>query len=136
VTRWVLLRHARGDSVHFDWLIEPAPGEALVSFRLHALPRLGERELLSAELAPDHRPIYLDFEGPIQGRRGTVTRVARGTCDIIRLDERRLEARLTWQGGSARLRARPIGRGPAWRLLLLPADPGDSMHGRANDLVV
>ncbi len=29
---------------------------------------------IAAEALPDHRPVYLDYEGPVSGDRGTVAR--------------------------------------------------------------
>lgn len=29
---------------------------------------------IAAEVLPDHRPVYLDYEGPVSGERGTVIR--------------------------------------------------------------
>ena len=37
---------------------------------------------MDAEVLPDHRLAYLDYEGPISGDRGSVTRWDRGTYDV------------------------------------------------------
>ncbi len=52
-------------------------GAALRTWRLAALPRPGET--ITAITAPDHRLLYLDYEGPISGNRGRVVRRERGT---------------------------------------------------------
>lgn len=38
---------------------------------------------LAAETLPDHRMIYLNYEGPISRDRGTVSRLAAGTFEPI-----------------------------------------------------
>ncbi|NNJ27440.1 hypothetical protein LzC2_35440 [Planctomycetes bacterium LzC2] len=70
---------------HFDLLIEdPAllptqgPGERRCrTWRLHADPRAGS-PVRCEPIAP-HRAFYLDYEGPVSGARGTVTRLDGGT---------------------------------------------------------
>jgi len=38
---------------------------------------------MACDPLPDHRLAYLDYEGPIAGERGSVTRWDHGTCCII-----------------------------------------------------
>ena len=45
-------------------------------------PDLGNE--MPCEALPDHRLTYLDYEGPVSGQRGSVTRWDRGTCTIHR----------------------------------------------------
>ncbi|MEM8836425.1 MAG: hypothetical protein AAGD00_11490 [Planctomycetota bacterium] len=84
-TRWVLLRHDLDDgSRHFDWLLE-RPGDdahdldrrSLLSFRLQGL--LGSEPFDAARMG-DHRRAYLDYQGPVSGGRGRVSRVDEGAC--------------------------------------------------------
>ena len=58
---------------------------------------------IPAEALSDHRPAYLDYEGPISGGRGSVTR---------------------WDQGSYQLQH----HGPSERVALLA---GEKLHGRA-----
>lgn len=85
--RTVLLRHARRQDTHYDWMLEtPGPDAAsagLLTFRV-ASPwdqwlRLGRLPLTPL---PPHRRAYLQRQGPVSGDRGFVTRVASGTLDI------------------------------------------------------
>ena len=106
--RFVLLEH-RWDGVHWDLMLES--GETLRTWAIDA-PIVPGVEL-SARALPDHRVIYLDYEGPISGDRGTVRRVDSGSFasldwrdDLIRV---RLEGRQLV--GIAELR--PIGIDPA-----------------------
>ena len=82
----MLLLHTLPDgSAHYDWMIEPAPGATLLTFRLAALfdpaPPAPITPFLAQPL-PDHRAIYLHYEGPISGHRGTVRRLWRCPAHI------------------------------------------------------
>jgi hypothetical protein len=47
------------------------------------LPRIpAPGETIECEGLPDHRLIYLDYEGPISGDRGSVTRWDGGTFEV------------------------------------------------------
>ncbi|HKI33113.1 MAG TPA: hypothetical protein VKA46_14775, partial [Gemmataceae bacterium] len=71
---------------------------------------------VAAEPSFDHRRTYLDYEGPVSGGRGTVTRWDAGTCTweeegegvAIRLEGARLR-------GPARVEADGAG---GWRLVM------------------
>jgi hypothetical protein len=88
----VLLRHDLPDgSEHIDWMVaQDALGTLpLLTFRLGRRPD----ELLNGESLPgcriaDHRPAYLELEGPVSGGRGRVTRLARGMVSNWRRDEK------------------------------------------------
>lgn len=79
----VVLRHDMPDgSYHFDWMLacSAAQPAALIAFHLdRPLDQVEEGQTLSAQRIKDHRPMYLDFEGPLSGDRGFVRRVATGT---------------------------------------------------------
>lgn len=80
----VVLRHVRdGHPDHFDWLIaRDERGERpLWSWRCAADPStLAPAASMGVRAMADHRTRYLTYEGPISGDRGTVERVAEGTC--------------------------------------------------------
>jgi hypothetical protein len=71
--RYVLLEH---DYPHRHWDLMLEQGETLKTWRL-AAPPTPENPVL-AEMIGDHRPIYLDYEGPVSGQRGIVRRWDRG----------------------------------------------------------
>lgn len=71
--RFVILEHDH-PFLHWDLLLEDS--NALRSWRL--LAPLKTDCWLAAEKLPDHRKIYLDYEGPVSGNRGHVHRVAAG----------------------------------------------------------
>lgn len=77
MARYTVLRHTmpphsvRND--HFDILLEN--GDMLATWEIKDWPPQGAQ---AATRLPDHRPFYLDYEGPIDGR-GSVKRVCAGT---------------------------------------------------------
>lgn len=72
--RFVILEHDH-PTLHWDFFLEA--GTVLRAWRILAKPIPNVE--LPAEAAPDHRLLYLDYEGPVSGERGTVTRFAAGT---------------------------------------------------------
>jgi hypothetical protein len=78
--RYVILRHETAGGVHFDFMLES--GGKLKTWALPQAPEAGVE--MPCEALPDHRLAYLDYEGPISGGRGSVTRWDRGTCSIER----------------------------------------------------
>jgi hypothetical protein len=81
--RYVILRHENPHGVHFDFMLES--GGVLKTWALPQTPRTGLE--VPCEALPDHRLAYLDFEGPISGGRGAVTRWDRGTFSIERVSD-------------------------------------------------
>ncbi len=78
----MLLRNDLPDgSQHFDWLLARNDTQPLLTFRLECDISLDDRPF-EGERLTDHRRVYLAYEGPITGDRGSVTRVAQGWCDI------------------------------------------------------
>lgn len=71
--RFAILRHDH-PFLHWDLLLEAGP--VATTWRLLRPPL--DRELIAAELLPDHRLLYLEYEGPVSGNRGCVRRVAGG----------------------------------------------------------
>ena len=69
MSRFVILTHDF-PRLHWDFLVEC--GDVLKCWRLPEIPRSGEA--LAAEALDDHRVMYLDYEGPVSGGRGTVSR--------------------------------------------------------------
>ncbi len=120
----VLLRHELPDeSAHFDWLLqrdgavaggtEGRPG--LISFRVSQRPDQGAVGELVGLRLPDHRDVYLTYEGPVSGAplapgapsgsladRGRITRVAAGACRVLSDQPDRLEFEARFEGGPAR----------------------------------
>ena len=75
--RFVILAHDR-PFLHWDFLLEN--GDGCRAWRLLADPDSMTNDI-PAEALPDHRLMYLNFEGPIGGGRGTVTQWDTGTFE-------------------------------------------------------
>lgn len=135
----VVLRHDLPDgSHHFDWLLEPTPGAAfLIAFRVGVDP---SRALLGApepalagfdgERLPDHRRLYLDYEGDLSGGRGRVARVARGGLEWTERGQDAIRGVAEFGGTPIEFQGAPVpgsapGDTPArWRFRLVPARAG------------
>ncbi|WP_169975334.1 DNA polymerase ligase N-terminal domain-containing protein [Tautonia rosea] len=87
--RFVLLEH-RWNGVHWDLMLEA--GDRLRTWALTHLPVPGIN--IGATSLPDHRVVYLDYEGPISNDRGTVLRIDRGTYHPILWTEDRVVIQL------------------------------------------
>lgn len=96
--RYVILRHDH-PALHWDLMLEA--GDMLRTWRLAAPPRPGV--CVAAQPIGDHRRLYLDYEGPVSGDRGTVERWDAGTFTgevdspriVVRMDGQRLRGVLT-----------------------------------------
>ncbi|MCA9075725.1 MAG: hypothetical protein KDA93_11875 [Planctomycetaceae bacterium] len=75
--RFVILTHDH-PFLHWDFMLES--GDVLRTWRLEREPQSGV-DFRATEL-PDHRRMYLDYEGPVSGDRGTVRRWDAGTYSI------------------------------------------------------
>jgi hypothetical protein len=71
VPRFTILSHDH-PVLHWDLLLELDEQGPLATWRILDDP--GHGSPWRAEPLPDHRRIYLDYEGPVSGDRGTVTR--------------------------------------------------------------
>ena len=109
--RFVILRHETPADyprpAHFDLMLEQE--NVLWTWALEKLPAPGESVI--AERLPDHRLMYLDYEGVIAGGRGNVSRVEVGECEWIEQSPGELKVRLRGStiDGVLRLTLRPEG---------------------------
>jgi hypothetical protein len=75
----VLLLHEGFGTPHIDLLLERDDGP-LVTFRAPVGVSLmldpAQAAAFEAERSPDHRRVYLDYEGPVSNQRGSVRRLA------------------------------------------------------------
>jgi hypothetical protein len=71
VSRFVILTHDH-PVLHWDLLLELDDESPLATWRILDDP--GQGTQWRAESLPAHRRVYLDYEGPVGGDRGTVTR--------------------------------------------------------------
>jgi hypothetical protein len=87
--RFVVLEHD-WPQPHFDFLLEA--GGVLRAWRLLAEPIAGAS--VPAEPNFDHRLLYLEYEGPLSGNRGSVRRWDGGTFEWIAYGSDRVEVEL------------------------------------------
>lgn len=118
--RFALLEHA-WDGVHWDFLLEREG--VLKTWALDGIPAPGVERI--GRPLPDHRLIYLDYEGPISGDRGSVRRVDGGEYERLEWVDGRIRVRLHGRQlvGEALLMRRPPGEGmdpvgPNWKISL------------------
>ncbi len=88
--RFVILEHDR-EGVHWDLMLEV--DGSLRTWTLHR-PIEPNRPQTARELPP-HRLVYLDYEGPISGDRGTVSRWDSGQFLATEWSERRIVIELS-----------------------------------------
>lgn len=109
MARFVLLEHDH-PTLHFDLLFEV--GEVLWAWRLEGLP--GDSPVCATRNF-DHRPVYLDYEGPVSGGRGVVRRIDRGEYEWVSQAEGRLEALVRGERFRGRIEL-TRGEGGDWKL--------------------
>jgi len=97
VLRYVVLRHDY-PTLHWDLLLEAAEPAPCPTWRLPAPLAVGEA-ILAVRL-PDHRRLYLTYEGPVSGDRGTVQRERTGHFQILLEEPGRLELFLSDHSGA------------------------------------
>lgn len=92
--RFVILHHTTSDGEHWDFMLEE--GEVLLTWQLLREPAGLSALPIPARRIGDHRKVYLDYEGPLSGDRGTVRRVESGVYEWLERTEERW--RLRFQG--------------------------------------
>ena len=113
--RFVILEHDH-PVLHWDLMLEA--GGVLQTWRLAEMPALGKE--IEAMALGDHRILYLDYEGPVSGDRGTVKRWDAGTFEVTASEDGR---ELLLDGGRVRgcVRLEQI-EGDTWRFVLMEAE--------------
>jgi hypothetical protein len=76
--RFVVLTHDH-PTLHWDLMLEAGP--ILRTWRLAQPPDVDGP--IDAEVLPDHRLLYLDYEGPVSDGRGSVARWDRGEYELV-----------------------------------------------------
>jgi hypothetical protein len=87
--RFVLLEH-EWNGVHWDFMLEH--GDVLRTWAID-VPIVAGREI-PARALPDHRLLYLDYEGEISANRGHVTRRDAGTYEVLEWSNDRVRVKL------------------------------------------
>lgn len=113
--RFVILKHDH-PFLHWDLLMENDDQTALKAWRLLQKPE--RNKWIASELLPDHRMLYLDYEGPVSHDRGTVVQHSCGQYRPAELPEG--PDRSTFLLINCDFATKLIGRGdstsaPSWR---------------------
>jgi hypothetical protein len=77
--RYVILYHEGFGEPHYDLMFESVPSGSLMTWRSKDWPLAAGDELVRIG---DHRPEYLDYEGPVSNNRGHVRKICSGSCTI------------------------------------------------------
>lgn len=95
--RFVVLLHETpagySRPTHYDLMLEQ--GQMLLTWAVDRVPAVGK--VVTAERLPDHRTVYLDYEGSVSGERGAVNRIDRGNFDWVSQTPERYEIIVTGQ---------------------------------------
>jgi len=120
MSRFVILEHDH-PVLHWDFMLEA--GAVLRTWRLEAPPQPGWE--VRAEPLSDHRLLYLDYEGPVSGNRGSVHRWDAGSFSWASDEPGRVAIRLDGARcrGPAELRRDAAG---AWTFCLTEVEPGQA----------
>lgn len=94
--RFAILEHVRAGVAHWDLLLDSAEAERIPTWQIHVSPDqwIHCEGGVPATRLPDHRRMYLTYEGPIPGDRGVVRRVDDGPMRLILAQERRWRVEL------------------------------------------
>jgi hypothetical protein len=112
-SRFVILRHDHPRGVHWDFMLESAG--VLKTWALPQPPEPGSEQ--PARALGDHRIAYLDYEGPVSGDRGSVSRWDAGQCVWLLDSEHEIEVLLTGARLVAHVRLQHLATtGDAWQI--------------------
>lgn len=102
--RFVILQHDHPET-HWDLMLEAGP--VLRTWQLGA--PLAPGCTVPAQSSFDHRLLYLDYEGPISGNRGSVVQWDRGEFDWLKQEENEVSVLLHGMRLQGVLLVRPAG---------------------------
>ena len=121
--RFAILRHETPPGsprpLHWDFLLEDAG--TLLTWALAESPAAGRP--IAADALTNHRTAYLDYEGPVSGNRGSVTRWDAGTFEWRHRSDREVAVILT--GGvlcGEAILTREDDATQCWKFVLRPED--------------
>jgi hypothetical protein len=79
--RFVILLHQTSGGNHWDVMLEN--GSALTTWSIPPQDIPEKNFTCQTKRLPDHRMVYLDYEGEISGGRGNISRVDAGTYEAL-----------------------------------------------------
>lgn len=115
---FVILEHDH-PFIHWDFMFEEEG--VLRSWRLLSEPVM--EEWIPAEQLPPHRRFYLDYEGPVSGNRGEVTRWDFGTCLLGEVQDEKISLTLSGSRLTVNMTLeRTSPNGETWRVWFGPIE--------------
>lgn len=116
--QFVILRHDFPE-LHWDLMLEEEG--VLKTWRLDAPPVIDpasdESSIdLVAEELPDHRLVYLEYEGPVSGDRGEVLQWDRGTFSLLERSDGFIVALMTGEELAGRVTLKKMESEKQWDL--------------------
>ena len=91
--RFVILRHDNTVAAHWDFMLQCGP--VLRAWALQGEPTASDPgNVIEAAALPDHRPAYLDYEGPVSDGRGRVEHFDGGSFQIVEMSDERITVNL------------------------------------------
>jgi hypothetical protein len=120
--RFVILRHefSAEQTGHPHWDLMFEQGSALRTWAIDTDPFAADEA--DARALADHRTMYLDYEGPVSGDRGTVTRWDAGDYILLRDAEDQWVATLAGTHLRGQMTIERDAGGHSWRVSFA-ADP-------------
>jgi hypothetical protein len=116
--RFVVIEHDHPRGRHWDLMLEI--GSVLATWALDRPPDAAGP--IPATSLPDHRTSYLDYEGPISGGRGSVSRWDAGEYQLHSRSETELTATLAGEKLTGRIFLTHRGDDPArWQFCFEPS---------------
>lgn len=107
--RFVILTHDH-PTWHWDFMLES--GDVLRTWRLASDP--GQLGAVQATPLPDHRLLYLDYEGPVSNQRGNVQRWDAGLYEVLEESRGSLSLTLNGQKLTGRVMLKTAEDGTVW----------------------
>jgi hypothetical protein len=95
--RFVIQEHTTSSDVHWDFMLEWEPGEALQTYRLDKTPQQILRSPVGAVRIFDHSPKFLTYQGPVNKGRGNVRIIESGTYRLVQNERDHIELNLAGQ---------------------------------------
>jgi len=110
---------------HYDLMLQR--GQVLATWQLWVSPAgLPAGQAMAAKRIADHRIGYLDYQGPVSGGRGHVTRFDKGTYDLLDVNDTRWRVEFNGRYLAGRFELRRAGEhGEEWTLLRLGETPAE-----------
>ncbi len=107
-TSVILIHNLPDGSSHFDWLVDRPELQSehrLLAFRCQHRPDSTDHSDFQAIKLPNHRAIYLTYEGQISNNRGTVQRLEAGKVVHLEQTPHSINILINWPNQTIAYRA-------------------------------